>query len=152
MWQLHRISSKERSLILPITKRSSVDSAYTFIIYIYIYIYIYIMSRCQHGSPWPSLATRFYRSLLPVGLQGYIYPVSTQSCCIYILASRPAFARPCEGIHRRMSLLNSSLLLQQWSACLVRLLFVMGSKWSYNCCFVRCCLQELFNIACSILM
>ena len=26
-------------------------------IYIYIYIYIYIMSRCQHGSPWPSLAT-----------------------------------------------------------------------------------------------
>ena len=29
------------------------------------------MSRHQHGSPKPSLATRLYRPLLPVGLQGY---------------------------------------------------------------------------------
>ena len=28
-----------------------------------------IMSHCQHGSPWPSLASRLYRALLP---QGYI--------------------------------------------------------------------------------
>ena len=33
---------------------------------------IIMMSCCQHGSPWPSLATRLYRPLLPGGLQGYI--------------------------------------------------------------------------------
>ena len=49
--------------------------------------------------------------------------------------------------------MSSSLLLQQCPACLVRLiliLFVMGGGWPYSCYFVRCCLQDLFNIACSI--
>ena len=32
----------------------------------------YIMSCYQHGSPWPSPTTPFYRPSLPVGLQGYI--------------------------------------------------------------------------------
>ena len=31
-----------------------------------------IMSRHQHGYPWPSLATLPYRSFLPSGLQGHI--------------------------------------------------------------------------------
>ena len=31
-----------------------------------------ILSRRQHGSPWPSLATRLYRPSLPRGLPGYI--------------------------------------------------------------------------------
>ena len=35
-------------------------------------IIIIVNSRCQHGSPWPSSATRLYRPSLPVGLQGYI--------------------------------------------------------------------------------
>ena len=38
-------------------------------------------------------------------------------------------------------------------ACLVRLtwiVFVMGGRWPYNCYFVRCYLQDLFSIACSI--
>ena len=46
--------------------------------------------------------------------------------------------------------MSSSLLLQQSPACLVRLtliVFVMGSMWPYSCCFVGCCLQDLFNIA-----
>ena len=29
--------------------------------------------------------------------------------------------------------------------------FVMGGRWPYNCCFVGCCLQDLFHIARSIL-
>ena len=33
---------------------------------------IIIMSRSQHGSPWPSLATRLYHPLFTVGLQGHI--------------------------------------------------------------------------------
>ena len=28
----------------------------------------------------------------------------------------------------------------------------MGGKWPYSCCFVGCCLQDLFSIACSILV
>ena len=31
-----------------------------------------MMSRCKHGSPWPSLATRLYCPLFLVSLQGYI--------------------------------------------------------------------------------
>ena len=27
----------------------------------------------------------------------------------------------------------------------------MGGRWLYSCCFVGCCFQDLFNIACSIL-
>ena len=48
------------------------------------------MSHYQHGYSWPSLATPSYRLLLLAGLQ---------SCCMYVQAGRPAFARPCEGVH-----------------------------------------------------
>ena len=53
------------------------------------------------------------------------------------------------------SLMSWSLLLQHYPACLVRLTwidFVMGGKWLYSCCSVGCCLQDLFNIAHSILV
>ena len=46
--------------------------------------------------------------------------------------------------------MSSSLLLQQRPACLVSLtsiVSVMGGRWLYNYCFVRCCLQDLCNIA-----
>ena len=79
-----------------------------------------------------------------------LHPISAQSCCMQILACRPAFPRPCEGVHRSMSLMSLSLLLQQCPTCLVRLtwiVFVMSGKWPYSCCFVGCCLQDLFNIA-----
>ena len=49
--------------------------------------------------------------------------------------------------------MSSSLLFQQCPACLVRLtwiVFVMGCRWPYSCCFVGCCFQDLFNIAHSI--
>ena len=67
---------------------------------------------------------------------------------VYVRAGRPAFARPCRGVHRSSSLMSSSLLLQQCPACLARLIwivFVMGGGWPYSCCFVGCCLQDLFN-------
>ena len=55
------------------------------------------------------------------------------------------FARLCEEVHRIISHRSSSLLLQQCPACLVRLtwiVFVMGDRWAYSCCFVasRTCL------------
>ena len=33
-----------------------------------------------------------------------------------------------------------------------KLVFVIGGDGPYICCFVGCCLQDLFNIACSILV
>ena len=113
---------------------------------------IIITSRHQHVYPWFSLATLLYRPLLPASLQGYI---QTQSWCMMVWASRPAFARSCEGVHRSMSLLSSSLLLHHYSAYLFRLTFIvfeMGGWWLYSCCFVGCRLQELFNISRSILV
>ena len=80
--------------------------------------------------------------------------VSAQSCSMYVQSGRPAFARLCEGVHRSTSITSSSLLLQQCPACLVRLIlivFATGRGWPYSCCFVGCCLQDLFNIARSIL-
>ena len=41
-----------------------------------------------------------------------------------------------------MSLISSSLLFPQCPTCLVRLIlivFVMGGRWPYSCCFVGCC-------------
>ena len=94
-------------------------------------------------------------SSIDLGRSSGLYPVSAQSCCMYVRAGRPAFARPCEGVHRSTSLTSSSLLLHQWPACLVRLIlivFVAGGRWPYSRCFVGCCLQDLFNIARSILV
>ena len=53
------------------------------------------------------------------------------------------FARPCEGVRWSTSLMSSSLLLQQCPGCLVCLIlivFIMGGRWPYSCCFERCCL------------
>ena len=82
-----------------------------------------------------------------------LHPVSTQSC-MQVRAGCPAFARPCEGFHKSTSLISSSLLLQQCPACLVRLILivlVIGGRWPYSSCVVGCCLQDLFNIARSII-
>ena len=59
------------------------------------------------------------------------------------------------GVHRKTSLMSSSLLLQQSPACLFRLIWMvleMGGRWQYICCFVGYCFQDLSNIACSILV
>ena len=128
-------------------------------IYIYIYIYIYISSSsssCHAIStdiPYlfsPSLSiVHCFRQVLSAT------PASSYSSCMQVRAGRPAFARPCEGVPRSTSLMSSSLLLQQCLECLVRLIltvFVMSARWPYSSCFVWCCLQDLFNIARSILV
>ena len=102
-----------------------------------------------------TLSRHFSLSFIASGRSSALYPVSSQSCCMYVRAGRPAFARPYVGVHRITSLMSSSLLLQQCLACVVRLtwiVFLMGGKWSYSWCFVGFCLQDLFNIARSILV
>ena len=83
------------------------------------------------------------------------HAVSSHNCWMYVWAGHPAFARPYVGFHWSTSLMSSSLLLQQWPACLVHLtwiVFVMGGRWPYSWCIIGCCCQDLFNIACNILV
>ena len=97
----------------------------------------------------------FCLSLIASGWFSGLHPVSLHSCCMYVLAGRPAFARLYVGVHRSTSLMSSSLLLQQFPACLVRLtciVFVIEGRWPYSWCLVGCYRQGLFNIARNILV
>ena len=69
-----------------------------------------------------------------------LHPVSSHSCCTYVRAGRPAFARLYVGVHMSTSLMSSSLFLQQCPACLVRLtwiVYVVGDRWTYSWCSWR---------------
>ena len=56
-------------------------------------------------------------SFIALGRSSGQQPVSSHSCWMYVRAGRPAFARPCVGIHKSTSPMSSSLLLQQCPAC-----------------------------------
>ena len=76
-------------------------------------------------------------SFIVLGRSSGQHPVSSHSCWMYVSAGRPAFARPCVGVHKSTSLMSSSLLLRQCPACLVRLtwiVFVIGGMWPYSWC------------------
>ena len=107
-------------------------------------------------SAWIYLVLSRHSSLSSIasGRSSGLHPVSTQSCYKYVLAGRPGFARPCEGVHINTWLMSSFLILQQCPACMVLLIlivFVMGRRWPYCCCFLGCCLQDLLSISRSIL-
>ena len=102
-----------------------------------------------------TLFRHFSLSFIASGRSSGLHPVSSHSCCMYVRAGRPDFARPHVRVHRSTSLMSPSLLLQQCPACLVRLtwvIFVMGGRWPYSWCLVGCCHQDLFNIARNILV
>ena len=88
----------------------------------------------------------FFSLFIYIYIHIYIYD-ATNCCWMYVRAGRPAFARPCVGIHKSTSLMSSSLLLQQCPACLVRLtwiVFVIGGRWPYSWCLVGCCRQDIY--------
>ena len=102
-----------------------------------------------------TLSRHFSLSFIASGRSFGQHSVSSHSCWMYVRAGRPAFARPCVGVHKSASLMSSSLLLQQCPACLVCLtwiVFMIGGRWPYSWCLVGCCRQDLFKIACSILV
>ena len=128
-------------------------------IYIYIYIYIYHHHHHHHIALVARISLTLSRhsslSFTALGRSSGQHPVSSHNCWMYVRAGRPAFTRPCVGIHKSTSLMSSSLLLQQCPACLVRLtwiVFVIGGRWPYSWCLVGCCCQDLFRIARSILV
>ena len=117
------------------------------------------MSSSSHVVPLArislTLSRHFSLSFIASGRYSGLHPVSSHSCCMYVLAGHPALSRPYVGVHRSTSLMSSSLLLQQSPACLVRLtwiVFVVGGRWPYRWCFVGCFRQDLFKIARNILM
>ena len=104
------------------------------------------MSCHQHGYPRPSLVTPPYRPSLPAGPQGYVPYLHRAAVCRFELVALLLLGH----LKGSTSLLSSSLLLQQFPACLVRLtliVFVIGGRRQYSCCFVDCCLRDLFHIA-----
>ena len=72
-----------------------------------------------------TLSRHFFLSFIASGRSSGLHPVSSHSCCLYVRAGHPAFARPYVGVHRNTSLMSSSLLLQQCPACLVRLTWIV---------------------------
>ena len=97
-----------------------------------------------------TLSRHFSLSFIASGMSSGLHPASSRSCCMYVLADRPAFSRRYVGVDRSTSLISSSLFIQQCPACLVRLtliVFAMGCRWPYIWCFVGCCRQDLSNIA-----
>ena len=123
--------------------------------YIYIYIYIYHHHVVLVARISLTLSRHSSLSFIASGRSSGQHPVSSHSCWMYVRAGRPAFARPCVGVHKSTSLMSSSLLLQQCPARLVRLtwiVFVIGGRWPYSWCLVGCCRQDLFKIARSILV
>ena len=70
-------------------------------------------------------------SFIASGRSPGLHPASSHSCCMYVRAGRPAFDWPYAGVHKSTSLTIASLLLQQCSACLVHLawiVFVIGGR------------------------
>ena len=124
-------------------------------VYIYIYIYtcththmfVFIYHHHHHHIVLVArisltLSRHSSLSFIALGRSSGQQPVSSHSCWMYVRAGRPAFARPCVGIHKSTSLMSSSLLLQQCPACLVRLtwiVFLIGGRWPYSWCLVGCC-------------
>ena len=128
-------------------------------IYFLIYIYIYIYNHHRHVVPLARisliLSRHFSLSFISSGRSSGLNSVSSHSCCMYVCAGRPAFARPYVGVHWSTSLMSTSLLLHQCPARLVRqtwIVFVVGGRWPYSWCLVGCCRQDLFNIARNILV
>ena len=58
-----------------------------------------------------TLSHRFSLSFIASGRSSEQHPVSSHSCWMYVRAGRPAFARPCVGVHKSTSLMSSSLLV-----------------------------------------
>ena len=78
-----------------------------------------------------TLTRHFSLSFITSGRSSGLHPVSSHSCCMYVRAGRPAFARQYVGVQRSTLFMSSSLLLKQYPACSVRLtwiVFVMGGR------------------------
>ena len=86
-----------------------------------------------------TLSRHFSLSFIASVKSSGLHPVSYNSRGMSVRAGRPAFAWPYAGVHWSTSLMSSSLLLQQYPVCLVRLtwiVFVLGGRCQYSWCLL----------------
>ena len=76
-------------------------------LYIYIYPHHHVVPPAQISL---GLCRHFSLSFIASGRSSGPHHISSHSCCMYVRAGRPAFARPYVGVHRSTSLMSSSLL------------------------------------------
>ena len=114
---------------------------------------IIMMSCCKHKFPWLFLATRLYCLSLPAGLPGYILyrhraAVESSSWLSNFCSSM------WEGLQEYIAydFILTSPAVARMSGLSNLDVFMMGGSWPYSCCFMGCCLQDLFNTARSILV
>ena len=122
-------------------------------IYIYIYIYISLSSSCHAAStdlpdPLSSLVSIVHRSRQVFKSTSYIgtemlYIVSSWSPCLYSSIWRG----PQDYVAHEFVPTSPAVSCMSGSSN-----FVMGGRWPFSCCFLGCCLKDLFNIARSILV
>ena len=72
-----------------------------------------------------TLSRHFSLSFIASSRSAGLHSVSSYSCCMYVLAGRPAFSRPYVGVHSSTSLMSPSLLLQQCPASLTHLTWIV---------------------------
>ena len=82
-----------------------------------------------------TLSRHFSLSFIVSGKSSGLYPVSSQSCCMYVRSGRPTFARPYVGVHRSTSLIVHRLwqVFRAISRILTELLYVCSIWSSYFC-------------------
>ena len=89
------------------------------------------------------------------GRSSKLHPVSTQSWCNQVLADQPTLLCACLGVKEDNVVyefvLTSSVVFHIMFVLLV-IVCEMRSKWPYSCYFVKCCFQDLFKTAHSILV
>ena len=70
---------------------------YSFLWIVPLYLW---SSSCRAAST--DIPRHFSLSFIASGMSSGLHPVSSQSCCMYVRAGRPAFARPYVGVHRTL--------------------------------------------------
>ena len=112
--------------------------------YIYIYICIY-MHMCIYIYIYMTL------SLLSFITFNYhfwqVFYTASRVC------SELMYSSPCWSTNTGVTIREHHLILQQcFTSCLPWMDCEIGGKWPYICCSVRCCFQDFFKTAHSILV
>ena len=62
-----------------------------------------------------TLSRHFSLSFIASGRSSGQHPVSSHSCWMYVRAGRPAFARPCVGVHKSTSHISNGYRRRNWT-------------------------------------
>ena len=105
---------------------------------------------CTDSMDFPLSTHSHHSSLLPGLPNCILYPhrADVSSCW---LANTGMFICQCplKNIANEFIFVSSE---ESYVSCSSWMVFEIGGKWPYSCCFVGCCFQNLFKTACSILV